>query len=348
MVLISDLWVPAVWVKNMQERQATFPGLFNSGIVTRTPELDAIATGPGTAVNIPFYKDITDQADEIQVENTAPTTDNGQPSGLMIATPLNRVTKNSAGALAAQVSGASPDPVGQIISAMTNRRLKQRQITMINALRGAFGSGAPNSAAPLSANRYGGTTAEIFSETGAAPPAGQCISPTVWINTIALLGELRDELNNGGAFWCHPNIQAALEVLDALNFKWGIPSQLGPVNTYRGVPIYTSQSLVRAGTTSGFVYDSYLLAPGVIGYGEKAQQGDVINVASLSYFADKDKNNGLLYDRTRFILQLNGMKWVGTPAGQSATNAELATVGNWNLVFQTASRVGAVCMRTNG
>jgi hypothetical protein len=348
MVLISDLWVPAVWVKNMSERQATFPGLFNSGVVTRTPELDLIASGPGTSVNIPFFKDITDQSDEIQVENTAPTVDNGQPSGLMVAVPLNRVTKNSAGALAAQVSGASPDPVGQIISALTARRLKQRQTTLVNVVRGAFGSGAPNSAAPLSANRYGGTTSEIFLEAGAAPAAGQLISPTVFINTKALLGELQDDLQNGGAFWCHPNIKAALEVADALNFKTGVPSALGPITTYRGIPIFTSQALVRAGSTSGFVYDSYIVAPGVIGYGEKAQQGDTIEVASLQYWRDPDKNNSFIYDRTRFVLHINGMKWVGAPAGQSATNAELATVGNWNLVFQSAARTGIVCMRTNG
>jgi hypothetical protein len=111
-------------------------------------------------------------------------------------------------------------------------------------VRGAFGSGAPNSAAPLSANRYGGTTSEIFLEAGAAPAAGQLISPTVFINTKALLGELQDDLQNGGAFWCHPNIKAALEVADALNFKTGVPSALGPITTYRGIPIFTSQALV--------------------------------------------------------------------------------------------------------
>jgi hypothetical protein len=86
----------------------------------------------------------------------------------------------------------------------------------------------------------------------------------------------------------------------------------------------------------------------VIGYGEKAQQGDTIEVASLQYWRDPDKNNAFIYDRTRCIVHINGMKWVGAPAGQSATNAELATVGNWNLVFQSASRTGIVCMRTNG
>jgi len=45
---------------------------------------------------------------------------------------------------------------------------------------------------------------------------------------------------------------------------------------------------------------------------------------------------------------LGGTKWVGTPAGQSATNAELQDVDNWELVYQSANRCGAVMIRTNG
>jgi hypothetical protein len=42
------------------------------------------------------------------------------------------------------------------------------------------------------------------------------------------------------------------------------------------------------------------------------------------------------------------MRWTGTPAGQSPTNAELGTVGNWTYTYQTANRAGAIAFRTNG
>lgn len=351
-VLISDLWTPAVWVDELAEKQATFPSLLNSGIVARSQQLNEIASGPGVTANIPFFKDITDQSDEVQIENTGPTTDNGQPSGLQVATVLNRVTKNSAAALAVQVSGS--DPVGQMVSALVARRLKQRQKSLLSMLRASFGvfnvaaGTAANAAGPLSAVRYGGVTAEIFIETTAGQTAANKISADVFIQSKALMGELADDLTQG-VFWCHPNIRAALEVLDAASFKTGIQSGL-PFNitTYRGIPIFTSEALVRVGTTSGFVYDSYILAPGIVGMGDKPQLGDVLDVASLQLDTDKDKNNQFIYDRTRFVMHLNGMKWIGTPAAQSATNTELQTVANWNLVYQTANRVGAVCLRTNG
>lgn len=346
-VQISDLWTPDVWIEEMRENQSTYPSVFTSGIVTQSEQLNQIASGAGVSVHVPFFKDITDQGDEVQVENVGPTTDNGQPSGQMIAVPMNRVTKNSVTALSGQVSGA--DPLGSIISQMVPRRLKQRNTTLISLVRGLFGAvGAANGAGALSANRYGGTTAEIFTETLAGQTSANLVSADVFIYTKALLGENADELANG-VFLCHPNIKARLESLDALNFKTGVPSALGfTINTYRGVPIITSSKLVRAGTTSGFVYDSYLITKGTVGYGEKPQQGDVVDAASLQYFKDPDKNNEFIYDRTRCIMHVNGTKWVGTPAGQSVANSELQTAGNWQLAFQSADRIGACCFRTNG
>ena len=63
---------------------------------------------------------------------------------------------------------------------------------------------------------------------------------------------------------------------------------------------------------------------------------------------DPDKNNRYVWDRIRYTLHPNGMKWKGTPASDTASNAELAVHGNWELKFQTANRVGIVCLRTNG
>ncbi|MBL9171491.1 MAG: hypothetical protein JNN07_27405 [Verrucomicrobiales bacterium] len=109
-----------------------------------------------------------------------------------------------------------------------------------------------------------------------------------------------------------------------------------------------SDLLVRAGTGAGFVYETYLLGPRILAYGEKPQLGDAIDVASLQLDKVRPKNNEVIYDRTRFVLHLNGMRWTGTPAGQSATNAELSAFASWSLVYTTANRVGATCILTNG
>ena len=347
--LLATLWTPAIWIKAMRERQATFPALFNSGTVIQSDLMDGIASGAGTSANIPFLKDITDQDDEVQVEANAPVNDLGAPGDVQNFPILNRVTKNSATAMAATVSGE--DPVTHVIESMTARRLKQRQKTLIAILRGLLGTAGANAAAgaALADVRYGGTVQEPFTENGAQAADQYLMSPSIFIRSKALMGELQDTLQNG-CLLMHPDVKARLEELDALNFKTLIkPSEL-PFNitTYRDIPLFLSQSLVRAGTQSGFVYDTYLIAKGTVGYGERPQAADTKDLASLAYFYDRDLNDDLIWDRTRFLMGVDGTSWIGNPAGSSATNAELQTIANWKRVYQTSNRCGVVAIRTNG
>jgi len=341
---IASAWTPDIWINGMREAQATFPSILNSGIAVETQTARDLASGAGISGNLPFFLDITDQSDAIQVEDTAPSIQ-GAGTDKQVAPILNRVTANGASALSGQVSGA--DPVQELINQMVARRMKQRNATLIALVRGAFaGLGAASASAPLSANRV-----DSFDESGTDATADQTFNADLFINAKALLGELQDSLNVGGLL-LHPNVLASLEISDKDSFKTGVESQLGPIRTYRGVPVFTSSLLVRAGTSNGYVYDSYLFSKGVVGVGEKPQVAGAINdpvldVASLNIQIDAAKNNYTVYDRTRFVMHLNGMKWTGTPSGQSATNAELGTVGNWSYVLSSASRAGIVSVRTN-
>lgn len=336
---IADLWTPDVWIRGADEAARTLPSLLTSGIAIRTPTLDAIAAGPGVSAQIPYFKDISDTAETVQVEDTAPSVNN-ITGGRQVGTILNREAAFGANALSAQVSGE--DPIGGIVRQLGLNRQKRTQLTLLSALRGLFNiAGAPAAAAPLSANR-----ADHFAEAGASPASDKLIDSTKFNNACALLGELQDSIR-GGAIWMHPNVRAALLNQDSNSFERASEGAF-MVERYKGIPVHVSLSLVRSGGTSGVVYDTYVFAPGVVGWGEKPQVGDHIDVASLAFEEDKAKNRQTIYDRRRYLVHVNGTKWKGTPAGQSATNTELATPANWELAFQTADRVGVLCIRTNG
>ena len=352
---IADLWTPAIWIPATREKLATFPSILNSGAVVKGPQFDAIAAGGGITANMPMWKDITDQDDEVQVEDTAPVTTNKITSGTMICVPTNRVWKGGATALAGQLAGDS-DPVDEMTAQLAMARDKRRQKRIIATLRGAFGAtGAANAACALSAVRLGGTTAEPFDETGNDATDDQKFSPDMFIDAQALMGELENDLA-GGLILCHSNIKARLKKLDKDNFKTGKPSDLPfTITTYRDVPIIVSDSLVRAGSGNGYVYDTYILGRGTIAWGAKPQVGGELNnpikdVASLNMWVDGDKNSEYMADRTREVIHINGLAWGGTPAdpNNGPTNAELYTAGNWSLIYQTANRVGITCIRTNG
>lgn len=346
---LATLWTPDVWIPGIAEKQATFPSLFNSKAVIRPNRLTELASGEGTIANVPFLKDITDQANEVQIEHTAPTTVNGAPGDVCKFPILNRVTKNAWTAMAKNVSGA--DIMDHVFSTMGMRRLKQYQTTLVAMLRGLFGSaGVANAAAALSDARFGGTTAEVFTETGAAATESQLMSPDLFIDATALLGELEDTLMNGALF-IHPVILARLRKLDVNGFKTTVmPSQLPfTIRTYRDCPIFTSQALRRTGTVNGFVYDTYILGTGTIGFGDKPQVADVADLASLATFFDRDLNDDLVWDRNRISFGVDGTAFDASSLGaSSATDAELQTAAKWSLKYASANRVGVACVRTNG
>jgi hypothetical protein len=82
---ISDLWIPDIWLATMREKQATFPSLLNSGVAVNNPKAAELASGPGEVAMIPFFRDITDQDDELQLESAEPLIDNIITAGVMKA-----------------------------------------------------------------------------------------------------------------------------------------------------------------------------------------------------------------------------------------------------------------------
>lgn len=342
---IANLYTPDIWIRGAREKQATFPSILNSGVCVTSPEFDALAIGAGTIVNVPFFKDITGQAGAIQVEGSAPSIQN-ITTGLQKAPVLNRVYATGASALSAQVSGS--DPVGELTAQLAEARLKQGNTTLIALLRGAFASlGADGATAALEDARL-----DSFDETGNDATSDQTFSSDLFITAKALMGELAGTLPGGGILM-HPNVAASLERQDKDGFKTGVESDLGyEITRFRGIRVFVSELLARAGTGNGYVYDTYIFGAGVVAKGMKPQVGGTsgspaIDVASLNFEGDIGTNAWNIYDRTRGLYHLNGMKYVGTPAGQSATDAELGTAADWEYVYSSANRAGIVCIRTN-
>lgn len=343
---IADLWTPAIWIPGLRELVVQAPSIINSGAVVRSPIFEEVATGGGTEGNIPFLKE-PNPDDVIQIEDTAPTINN-VTSALQKCPILNRVSPIGASALSRAItakpgaSAALTDPVTLALSVIADIRLRQRQKTLLAIVRGAFGSQANNGDSPsLKALRL-----ENFSET-LNTTATNFIDTNMMLDALALLGERKEKMV-GGAVVMHSVIEAALSKQDQIDYVRNSSGEI-LLRMWKGCPVYLSDLLVRAGTTSGFVYDTYFFMPGSIAMGDKPQVAQVGEVASLIMdLTQVAKNNIAIYDRTRFVLHVNGMKWVGTPAGQSATNTELQLSTNWNLAFGEVKNVGIVQLQTNG
>jgi hypothetical protein len=130
---------------------------------------------------------------------------------------------------------------------------------------------------------------------------------------------------------------------DVIEFEQ--PSEQGiAIQRYKGRAVIVDDGLPKvAGGTSGYIYSTYMFGLGAIAYGEGAMDADEAVETDRDILAGDD----YLTNRRHFILHPQGVKWIGTAAGASPTNAELATGTNWSRVYQRKN-VRLICLQTNG
>lgn len=333
---LADAYEPAVWKALMAEKTKAAWSLANSAVVKAVADLKLIAEGPSRSAELPFFRDIAEQDDEPQVERTAPTKQ-GIGTGKQIIKKMLRVIANDASAEARDLG--HEDPLGTFLDRRVNRRLANTQKKIVAILTGVFGTA-------LAANGV-----DHFAET-ANSDTDKVWQEDYFFDAASTLGILQFDLE-GGAVFVHPVVYAAMQKADAITFVK--PSEgKAFIATWKGLPIYLDKSLVRNGTTSGKVYSSYIIAAGAFGSGLADQPFYDIGAKfnpSVSHFAidgNMDLNTLTIYDRTAEIVHLDGTSYTGTVAGESVTNAELATADKWAVAYDSAEKVPVVRIRTNG
>jgi hypothetical protein len=162
------------------------------------------------------------------------------------------------------------------------------------------------------------------------------LNGVTFIDATQKLGDRADRLT---AIAMHSATESALRKLDLIDF---IPDSEGKtqIRIFQGRRVVVDDNLpVRAGTTDGFVYTSYLFGPGAFGKGSarldsKPLQGgfgtEGVELARLPLDSDS-----VLINRRRYILHPRGVKFTSAAvAGDSPTNAELENAANWTRVYE--------------
>lgn len=345
---IDDLWVPELWRPTLAEAVISEPHFLRSEVVIGSKELAEFASGPGTDVNIPFYIE-PNPADQVQKERTAPTIGK-LTTGNQRAAILQRVSPLGATALAKQLSGS--DPVAQILGFVVGIRYRQRATALWSQIKGLYGLA---SAANSGTGVMRGLRLDNFVEVVGNQTAAHLIDSDMALDAIALMGEAKMRLE-GGVAWMHSKIETALNKQDQIEV---IRNSEGKIlmKSYKGLRVIIDDRLVRAGTTSGYVYTTILAARASIAHEEKPQivTDKAGEVAALQMsLNDIAQNETAIYDRTRYVLHVQGAKW--NPAdvtdfnadGGTPANADLEDPANWGLAFADVRNVGMVVLRTNG
>lgn len=347
---LADLWVPQVWANARREAKIKATSFLQSGVVVTDNEINMIASGLGSDAQIPFFIE-ADPTDQIQLERTAPEVKK-LTSGMQRCPVLQRVSPLGGTALSRAMSGA--DPIAEILASLDAIRMRQRATALQNQLSGLYGLASTAGAAT---GVFRALRLDNFVEVVGSITASHLIDSDMIIDGIQLMGEAKTRME-GGVILMHSVIEAALTKQEKITTVFDSDGKL-VMKTYKGMQVWIDDRLVRAGTTSGFVYSTFVCMRGSIAMGEKPQiftdqAGEVAAVQVDS--RNLSLNEQVVYDRTRYILHPQGAKWspqAGVPANASdkagtATNAELADPANWALAFADARNVGIICIRSNG
>jgi len=321
---IADIIIPEVFAPYVVEKTAEVSNLIQSGIVIPDAEMNALASGGGKLINMPFFKDLTGD-DEVLTDSSALTVNNIS-TGQDIAHLLMRGKAWGVNDLAKALSGA--DPMGEIAGLVANYWARQEQKVLINALNGVFASASMS-----------GLMLDIASED--ANTSGKLLDASAFIDAQGLLGDAQDKLTAVVVHSTVYNNWRKANLIDFLpassnNDAVQIPYFLGKrVIVDDGVPVV-------AGATSGYKYTTYLFGEGAVARGEGG--------APVPVETDRDSLAGedILIHRRHFILHPRGIKFTASSvAGASPTNAELALGANWERVYDVKN-IRIVKVVTNG
>jgi len=300
---IADVIVPAVFNPYVIQRTAELSALSQAGIISNTPELDALASAGGKLINMPFWNDLTG-ADEV-LSDTGALTPEKIAAAQDVAALYMRGKAWSTNDLAKALSGSDPmAAIGDLVAAYWARR---RQALMFSQLKGVFAS-ATMSTLTLDVSALAGVLATMTGNT--------------FIDALTLLGDAAGKITAVGM---HSAVYASLQKQNLIVY---IPNSLGVVDipTYMGKRVIVDDGCpVAAG-----VYTTYLFGEGAIGLGNGS--------APVPTETDRDSLAGddILINRQHFVLHPRGIKFNNASvAGSSPTNVEAETATNWTKVYET-------------
>ena len=329
-VQLADIYEPEPFSAAVDEAAIESNAFLTSGVMVNSPKLDSLATIGGSFGEMPFHKNL-DKSGEPNY-----STDNPASS----STPDKITTDKMIYMLASMNKSWSTmdltrelalmDPLGAITS-----KIGQYWATMMNkrVIYSAEGIITGNIA-----NDSSDMVVDIHVDS-ASPAAANIISAEAVIEVDQTMGDKQGSL---AVIAMHSITYTNLRLQNLIDF---IPNARGEVTipTYLGKLVVMDDALTVK-TATGTWYYTYLFAVGAFDNGS----GAVATPSELERIAGAGDGGGqdVVHSRKSEIIHPYGFQFdVTAPAGQSATNAELAA-DNWTRVVERKN-VGVACLIHN-
>lgn len=300
-IFVSDYYADLAPV-NSPEKTA----VFESGIIVKSPELDAIASnGQGTA-EIAYWQDL-DADEEPNISNDDPD-DLGEvgkaEQGSMRARTLYLNKGYGVADLTTEL--ARTEPMQHIRNRFGTYWTRRWQRYLLGAARGIIASNIANNAGDMVVD------------------AGATISAGAFQDAAFTSGDAADVFS---AIGVHSVVMNQMVKQDLIEYLRDSDGKI-ILATYLGKPVFMDDSLVYGPGQ----YLSVFFGQGAFGYGE----GSPANPVELERKASGGNGGGaeVIWERKTMILQPAGFSWKGSEnRNLSPTATQYAAAANWERVF---------------
>lgn len=299
---LSNLIVPSVFAKYVGAQRTLKNAIVTSGAAIRQPQLSAFLAGGASKFSLPYWGALSATA-------TLPSTNYESNVGVQKMSAnkqeavrmVRNITPVAITALEAMLIGE--DPVSEAANEIARIQTEIRQASLLNVLAGV--TGADTAALTYDAGTETTLTADILLSAVAnkwGDSQRGLGGLTLVMNSTEYLDLQRAQLTGG------TNVSFA----NAINVGFGV---------FLGASI-----VVDDATPANTVY---VVRRGGIAFGEAA----VAVPFEIERKASAGDGGGadVLHARDLYTYHVLGTSFAGTPAGEVVTEAELATVGNWDI-----------------
>ena len=307
---IEDIIQPEVFTPYTIQKTMEKSALIQSGIAENTAEFDALASGPNTLINMPYWNDLTGDAEVMN------DTDETMPGKITASKDVARklaFTKSwAANGLAALLSG--DDPMGAIADRVADYWTRWYQQILLSILEGVFAS-------PTMANKIH----NISDKQGNAA----LISGKTFLDAAQKMGDAKDLLV---AVMMNSAVETYLAKNNLIEY---LPDSEGKpyIRQFLGKRVIVDDSMPFVTQNGNKIGVAYLFGYGAIAWGNGTHP-DIIQTEVVRKglsLAGED----VLVNRRLPLLHPRGVKWIETNVeGNFPTLEELEEGSRWERVYE--------------
>lgn len=328
---VSDIVVPEIFTPYVQQITEQKARLIQSGVLARDAAIDALLAGGGLTFNVPSFKDLADDADNVSSDVAAGVSDATAAkieTSTEIAVRLSRNKSWSSADLAAALAGA--DPQAAIAGRVGYYWARRLQAAFIATITGVFND---NEAAPAATEHVQNDMTVDISGVGFVDGVTN-FSAEAFIDALTTMGDSNTELS---AIMVHSVVMARMKKNNLIDF---IPDARGEIQ----IPTFLGREVIEDDGMpfSSGVYESWLFGAGAVrlGVGTPKVPTEVDRKPEAGQGGGEER----LYSRTEWCLHPVGHRFaVASPAiggpSNASTSGNLAHADSWVRAFPERKQI---------